>query len=85
MCTSHVFLVYEALLLSLCARIVKIHSSVGGQSHREKIKQVGKSEDQSILVVLTHSCYHIKEKLSKEGCFPDPLYCFGWNPDMYVQ
>ena len=27
---------------------------------REKIKHVGKSEHQSILVVLTHSCYHIK-------------------------
>ena len=46
---------------------------------REKIKQVGKSEHQSILVVATHSCYHIKENtgLRRRFSFPDPLYCFG--------
>ena len=43
-------------------------------------KQVGKSEHQSILAVLTHSCYHIKGNLSKQGGFPDPRYCFGENP-----
>ena len=42
-------------------------------STREKIEQVSKSEHQSILVALTYSFYHIKENLSKEGGFPDPL------------
>ena len=33
---------------------------------REKIKQVGKCEHQIILVVITHSWYHIKENLPKK-------------------
>ena len=33
---------------------------------REKTKQVGKCEHQIILVVLTHSWYHIKENLPKK-------------------
>ena len=38
---------------------------------------LGRLVNLSILVVLTHSYYHIKENLPKEGGFPDPLYCFG--------
>ena len=37
------------------------------------MKQVGKSEHQSMIVVLTHSCYHIKESQPKGGGFLDPL------------
>ena len=39
------------------------------------MKQVGKSEHKIILVVLTHSCYHIKENLPKEvGFYQDIQY-----------
>ena len=38
---------------------------------KEKIEHVGKLEHQSILVVVTHSCYHRKENLPKEeGSLP---------------
>ena len=33
-------------------------------------------------MVLTHSYYHIKENLPKDG-FPNPLHCFGENPAIF--
>ena len=42
---------------------------------------VGKSEHQSILVVLMHSCCHIKERTClKKEVFLTPHFCFEENP-----
>ena len=45
------------------------------------MKQVVNLNLKRILVLSTHSCYHIKENLPKEG-FPDPLHCCGWDPEL---
>ena len=64
------FIFARKCLISGVFADLKKYNTLKQCSNQREIKQVGKSEHQSIFVVLTHSCYHIKENLPKEGGFP---------------